>query len=134
MFAGRHHQVQQTVVIEVVHDGATGLVQTIDAQGRCDIDKAADVYLGLEGGRRQAKRGGHTVRVFPQSHGGDVEKPVGADIVGVGLQVLGEKTDGLPRALALLMNRLRLDGKNATRTALAVDAVFGLAPAQNCRK
>jgi len=53
-----------------------------------------------------------------------------ADVVGPSLQIVLEILDGLARAFPLLMDRLGLQGKNATGLARTDDAVFHLAAAK----
>ena len=46
------HEVEQTVVIEVLHDRAARLVEAVDADEVADITKLADIEFRLETSRQ----------------------------------------------------------------------------------
>jgi hypothetical protein len=90
----RDDDVEQSVVIKVLHDGTAGLVEAVDTGQVADVAEPADVkHRGQEAVQRDQKPRFHLARVFPHGHVGHVQQPADLEIVGELAQVFGEMLD-----------------------------------------
>ena len=124
-------EVEQAVVVEILHDRAAGLVEAVDPDQVADVAELADVELGLEESiQRDQEPGIDLVRIFAQGHVGQVEQPADLEVVGELLEVLGEMPDRQPGALGIGVDGGRRDRQDARALAPALDAVLVLAAPQ----
>ena len=65
VISGRDHEIQITVVVEVVHDDASGHAVNIDSEGRRDIHKSTDVILRFEYLEWKLMLARHALRIRP---------------------------------------------------------------------
>ena len=71
-----NHDVEQAVVIKIVHDRAAGLIEAIDADQMSDVSKLADVELRMEElVQIQSKPGINAVGILAQGHVRQIEQP-----------------------------------------------------------
>ena len=76
-------QVEQAVVVEVLHDRAAGLVEAVDPHQVPDVAELADVELGVaEAIQRDQEPRIDLVGIFAQGHVGQVEQPADLEVVG----------------------------------------------------
>src|SRR5207249_4932838 len=69
VISGRDHEIQVAVVVEVVHDDASGHTVNIESEGRRDIHKSTDVILRFEYLEWKLMLARHALRIRPESHG-----------------------------------------------------------------
>jgi hypothetical protein len=123
--------VQQAVVVEVVHDGAARLVEPVDADEVADVAELADVHLGVEKAiHRQQVLRIDFVRKLAECHVGHVQQPARLEVVGELFEVFGEMPDRQPRTGGVGVDRGRRDRDDAGTLAAALDAIVVLAPAE----
>ncbi len=102
---GGDDDVQEPVVIEIVHDRAAGLVEPIEPGFVALVVERADVELGVE----ETIDGPVEPRIslfrrFTEGHMSDFQKPADADVVGEELEVFAEMLDGQPRSFRIGMH------------------------------
>ncbi len=127
----RGDQVEQAVVVEVLHDRAAGLVEAVDPNQLADVAELADVELRvLVTIQRDEEPRIDLVGMFAQGHVGQVEQPADLQVVGELLEVLGEVADRQAGAGRIGVHGGRRDRQDARAFAPAHDAVLVLAAAQ----
>ena len=126
----RHDQVEQAIVVEIVHNRPARQVQLIQTEDRCDVGKSPDIGLRFKRSEREPILGRHFLGILAERHVGQVQQPARPGVVREILQILGEVANRLPRSFALLVDRRGEDRKDAARLALAFHAVFVLAEAE----
>ena len=65
VISGRDHEIQIAVVVEVVHDDASGHTVNIESEGRRDIHKSTDVILRFEYLEWKLMLARHALRILP---------------------------------------------------------------------
>ena len=124
---GRSHDVEQSVVVEVVACDPSGEVEEIQAGFGRHVGKAGHGVLGGERVRRDEPVLGDLVRVFAQGHVGDVEQPQGARVGGVFPEDLREDLDGAARSAANMVPRRLGKREQAGLGMRLADAILLLA-------
>ena len=115
---GRHGEIEQAVVVEIIHDRAAGLVEAVDPRQVADVAELADVELGLEEMvERDQEPRIDLVGMLAQRHVGQVQEPADLEVVGELLEILGEMADRQPRAGGIGVNggRQRSAGCTSSR-------------------
>src|SRR5207245_1558285 len=70
---GRNHYINESVIIEIIEDAAAGKALQIQAQGSRDIRITRQVVSGIKNFRGNEPLRGHLLRIFTQSHIGNVD-------------------------------------------------------------
>ena len=91
--------VEQTVVVEILHDCSAGLVEAVYPDKVADVAKSADVELRLEELIQvEPEPRIDLVRILTQRHVGQVQEPADLEVLGKPIEILGEMSDRQSRA------------------------------------
>ena len=78
----RHHNVEKSVVIEILHDHAAREAFDVEADLGRDIGKSFDVVVRRKELWVDQPLGRHLFRIFAERHVGNVQQPARAEIAG----------------------------------------------------
>ena len=91
---GGNHDIEQSVVVEIVHHDAAGQIVGGESDGAGYVWKALNVVVGFENLRVDEPLSWDARRIFPERHVSDVEEPAGAEIVRIALEQRRESGNG----------------------------------------
>jgi len=95
LIEGGRDDIEEAVVVEVLHDGPSGLVEMIQSGEMADIAEASDVEFGVERATEvESIAGVDLVGPFSERHMGQVQEPLGVQVVGKDGEVFREMFDG----------------------------------------
>ncbi len=100
----RDNDIEEVVSVEVVHDGPTGLIESIELDRRADVTKHTDVEFRMKEPLERQRESLVDLRgIFSQCHMSHIEEPLHAEVVRETSKVVGEMADCEPRAAGVRM-------------------------------
>ena len=73
---GRHGEIEPAIVVEIIHDGPTGHIESVDPRQVADVAELADIELRLEVViKRDQEARINFCRMLAQRHVGHVQEP-----------------------------------------------------------
>jgi len=119
--------VEQSVVVEILHDRASSLVESVDARQVADVPELTDVELRVaESIQRDPESRIDLPGMLAQGHVGQVEQPTDPQVFRENLEVFGEVADRQAGAGRVRVNGGRSDGEDARALPTAFDAIVVL--------